>query len=303
MNILKGLVLLLLILLANISFAQDQNERLKLLNVHIGVGASNFINAEAPHKIISVNDDYYLLQGSGEPELNYETNFFDDVKYSFVGGLSFEYYLKRDVSLVATLNYESKGIDIQYKYKESQLETEPMWVVEEDYSFDVSNHYISLPLSVRKYLNSSHTFYVQGGCYLAYLLQSTVAINMEGSYKSSITNTLFELTNVESQNSNYGIELNEDDFDKKLTSSFDFGLVLGTGFNYPFSDQFYINADLSLCIGLKDIDKVNDNDYSEVEMPLSSGYGTSIRSANYYGLNSNAKNISGALTVGIGFRL
>ena len=302
MNIYKLLAILAFILHASTFFAQDENKRLQILNIHVGVGASNLINAEAPHKIINLDDSYHLVY-SNEPGLNYQTYFWKDIKYSFVGGLSFEYALKSDLSLLATLNYEGKGIAIDYMFEEKQLETEPMWVQKEDYTFDIANHYITMPIGLRKYLNPSSTFYIQGGCYLAYLLQSTVDISMEGAYVSSMLNESVGLTNVEAQNSYYGIELNEDDFDKELTSQLDFGVYIGTGINYPISDKLYINADLSFGIGLRNIDGENNNDYSEVAMPLTTGYSSSISSANYYGLNSKAKNISGALTVGIGFKL
>jgi hypothetical protein len=144
---------------------------------------------------------------------------------------------------------------------------------------------------------------LQGGAYLAYLLNSKVNINMQGAYASNVSAEGLVAINALPEKEFYAIELNESDFEDDLTSVFDFGLVLGTGFNYPLSDKLYFNADLSVCIGLKGIDGVSNNEYSEVTIPLSTGFGSVVSSRNYYGLNSNAKNISGALTLGIGFRL
>ncbi|MBK3516248.1 outer membrane beta-barrel protein [Carboxylicivirga marina] len=307
MNTIKYYTLLFLLSFSAISMAQEDNKRLKIINAHIGIGASNLINAEAPHKIISISDVYYLQFGESNSEFNYETNFFKDMKYNFVGGIGFEYFIKPDLSLSASLNYEGKGLDIDYRHKDSGGDTDYVWASQENYVFDISNHYITLPLIMRKYLNASNTFYLQGGAYMAYLIQSSIDFSIDRLYVSSYKFDSDQLELIDETevggNSGSNIRAYENDFEDDLTSTFDLGIVLGTGYTYPLSDKLYIYADLLFSIGLKDIDGVNDNEYSETSLPASSGYNTVIQSENYYGLNSNAKNFSGVLTVGVGLRL
>ncbi|MBK3516246.1 outer membrane beta-barrel protein [Carboxylicivirga marina] len=293
----KGLILIALFSALFCLIQAQESKKLKIINAHIGVGANNLINAEAPHKILRYDNyrHYPFYEGS---ELNYETNFLSDMKFSFVGGIGFEYYLKPGMSFSASVNYEGKGLEMNYRFNDSGGNEQYIWDLQEDYLFDISNHYITLPLSLRKYLNASYTFYVQGGVYMACMFESRVDISIVEKFNR--WNIAEE--HEEPRLVGYYIEefnANHFDFEDELTRMFDFGLVLGTGYIYPLSKKLFINADLLFSIGLKGIDGVNDNEYDELLLAR----GTMVRSGNYYGLNSNAKNFSGELTVGIGIKL
>ncbi|MCG8580721.1 MAG: hypothetical protein MI866_12425 [Bacteroidales bacterium] len=94
-----------------------------------------------------------------------------------------------------------------------------------------------------------------------------------------------------------------DDKDKVHTAKFDYGLSLGTGLNKSISQTLYLKADLLFNFGVKSIDCLHDNEYEEAMLGAATGFNNAVKSKNYYGLNSNAKNINGLLTVGIGIRL
>jgi hypothetical protein len=65
-----------------------------------------------------------------------------------------------------------------------------------------------------------------------------------------------------------------------------------------------LSADILISFGLIKIDRKFNNEYDELALPTPYNiYAKSIRSTNYYGLNSNATNISGSLTLGVAYQL
>lgn len=78
-----------------------------------------------------------------------------------------------------------------------------------------------------------------------------------------------------------------------------FGISLGTGFSYPIAENFFLNANVLFNVGLRKIDKKYNNEYEEEDRVGISGTVTSLRSTNYFGLNSNARNVNSTITLGV----
>ncbi|WP_430812733.1 MULTISPECIES: outer membrane beta-barrel protein [unclassified Carboxylicivirga] len=285
-------------------FAQTNEGRKTLLSVHAGVGAANFINAEAPHKLISPSYNYVLIPFSVYDEWQYEPRFLKDMRYDFVVGLGIEHYFKPTWSLSLSLNYEGKGIALDNVYEEVHTDAEPMWMMQEHHTMEVSNHYLVLPMAVRKYITADNRFYVQGGAYLAYLLNNRVDIDMEGAVRSNfLTGDDYQYVQDQPIDASYAMVVNEDYFVNEQTQQWDYGLVAGAGFNQALSSRLFLNVDLLLSFGLRSLDAVYNNDYKTTMSPSLNGYKKGIQSGNYYGFNSSAKNFSAVLTVGLGWQL
>lgn len=94
---------------------------------------------------------------------------------------------------------------------------------------------------------------------------------------------------------------NEINNKKEFTNNIDFGVSFGTGYSYPFTNRLLLNADLIFNIGLFKIDKKYHNEYEETILPSITGSSIRLRATNYYGLNSNARNLNMGFTVGIAY--
>ncbi|WP_430814241.1 porin family protein [Carboxylicivirga sp. RSCT41] len=298
------LTLLIFLFLHCLSYAQDETKRLKIVSIHAGPAMSSFINAEAPHKTFIFSEDYTIPAINPESlEHDYDVNMWRDARLNLVAGISFEYFIKERLSVAASLNYEGKGIHIEDTNTDVLTQDTYTQVHKSAYDIEINNQYLTLPVFARWYFGGSNLFYVQGGMYMGYLLKSEIDINiLEGVASNYYSDGSPTLTNADEINV-MEMHVYGEDEDKDYTNNFDVGLNLGGGLNYPLGEHFYLNVDLSVCLGLIQLDKKNDNDYEVTPLPWGSGYTTMVRSANYYGLNSKAKNISGALTVGIGVKL
>ncbi len=278
---------------------KEGNSKIKLINFHVGPSFGNFLSAEAPHKYLENNWNDQSLIYLGDPLIDYQTNFLSDVRVDFSLGLSFEKYIKNNYSLVFGLNYEGKGIDIEFKDNETYFINENQIYETSELDLKVENKYITAPLLLRKHLFTNQIFYVQGGIYLAYLTSSRIAVDGEKEIKQKFqTSTLTEKPSIPT---NFGIKYT--DKTKDNTNSLDYGASVGFGIKLPLGNGVYFTSDLLTNIGLRNIDKKYNNDYEKTTMPTTTGINTIIRSGNYYGLNSKAKNINTTFTIGLSFEI
>jgi hypothetical protein len=89
--------------------------------------------------------------------------------FSYLGGLSFEYFLKENLSIGANLNYENKTIkDNTYIYLIDQNGFGER--VKNDAK--IKYNYLVLPVYVSCYFTPKKNFYVNGGLFVGYLLNS-----------------------------------------------------------------------------------------------------------------------------------
>lgn len=296
-------------------FGQENRAGWKLIIVSIGPNFSNFINSEAPHKINIYGSDIHpgVLNNPDVTKsasyFNYRTSLVKDTKIDLNIGFGSEYFFTNNLSLILSIIYEGKGLNLKDDRHESSIfvfvqnppgslpiPVPPSNVSFYDQNFDVkiSNKYLIIPILIRKYI-SQKGVYFQGGFYTGYLLKSQIyTYQRKHAY---IPNYDFYGYDFES-----GID-NKIDSKKEFTMNFDFGISFGTGISYALTDRLLLNTNWILNFGLHKIDKKYNNEYNESSVPYGGGYSTLIRSTNYFGLNSNAKNISSSITVGLAFKL
>lgn len=296
------------------SFGQEDTKRVKLIHISVGPGFSNFLGSEAPHKINIYQSDIHpaILTDSDVTRsigyFDYNTSLIKDIKVGFAARLGFEYYLHKDLSLILSVGYEDKGINLKDHKQESHVyvHTTPpgslpipppptdIAYYDEIFEVKIENQYLTLPFSLRKYF-SKHHFYIQGGFYTGWLLKSQVyTYNRKHNYIPDYDFYGYDFTS--------GID-NTIDKQKEFTTHFDFGVSAGIGFTHKLTKKLIFNSDLVLNLGLRKIDRKYNNEYSEEHAPALSSYSTLLRSTNYYGLNSSAKNISATFTIGLGYTL
>lgn len=139
--------------------------------------------------------------------------------FSFLTGISFEYFLKENLSIGANLNYESKiakdkgTIYLQYQDGSSEI-------VKSD---AITNYnYLVLPIYVNYYFGENKDFYINGGLFLGYLLNSKLS-SKKFNDETSTTN-----------------------LNKKL----DAGLVFGLGKKVRLNDKNDLKIELRENLGL-----------------------------------------------------
>lgn len=297
-------------------FGQNEKSRLKILNIHVGLNFSNLIGSEAPYKINIYGSDihYGVIDGQDITKAigyyDYQTNIIKDARIDLKLGIGFEYFLNKNLSVYSSLNYEGKGINIksheEYSYLHGIEEPPPNTIgppkpdsdyaiYNEVFDLNIKNNYLTLPILLRKYF-SNQKFYIQGGFYTGYLLKSKI-------------NTRLKKHNYIPDYNFYGFSytfgFDKVDTKKEFTTNIDFGTSLGAGFNYPLNNKLFLKADYIINIGFLKIDKKYNNEFELLkDRILTTGSSTTpIRSTNYYGLNSQARNINMSFTIGIGFKI
>lgn len=165
---------------------------------------------------------------------------------------------------------------------------------DQNYNVKISNNYVVLPVLIRNYFGKKGVYW-QGGFYAGYLLKSQVSV-LEKKHAY--------IPNYDSYGYDFLFRIdNQVDSKKQLTTNFDFGISIGAGISHALTNRIYLNANLICNVGLRKIDGKYDNEYSSNIGSTFTGITTIVRSTNYYGLNSEAKNINMAVTVGLGYRL
>lgn len=311
----KGiLIIVLLFIILNLSFTQEDNKGLKLINISFGPSFSNLINSEAPHKINIYGSDRYPLVSAYISDItkslgyfDYKTSLIKDIKIGLSIGVGFEYFLRNDLSIILSVRYEDKGIDLRNNkfsstvidtsnYSGSLIPKPSSNIAYYDEIFDVriSNKYLTVPMLIRKYI-SQNGFYIEGGLYTGYLLKSQIYTNL--SKHSYIPNYDFY-----GYSFNFYID-NQIDHKKEFTSNIDYGLTSGLGFIYSLTKRLSLTSGLLFNLGLRKIDRKYNNEYEQKLIGGYTGISTLLRSTNYFGLNSNAKNINTTITFGLKYNI
>ena len=295
------------------AWAQADKKGLCLLHFSVGPSFANFIHSEAPHKINIYGSDIYPVivpvdVTTSFAYFDYETNFINDTKTGLTFGVGLEYYFKNNLSIISSIHYEEKGIHL----KNFTTEVRPVtWEAppeslgpspppgsfiyyDETFEVIVKNNYLTLPVLLRKYIHKQE-YYLQGGFYLGYLLNSKISYSLRKhtyipDYIWSGSDTWARLDNAE-------------DEEKEFTMNFDYGVSAGAGLSHPLGSRTVLTADLLFTMGLRQVDAKYNNEYSEKDVISGTGFRKQLRSTNYFGLNSNARNFTTLITVGIGYRL
>ena len=304
-NLVKAIFLLVVTIgIAALGRAQEPIDKTgtMLINFHAGPSFANFISAEAPHKYLSnfwYEDNFIAV---AMPLVDYETQFIQDHKVGISAGISLEKYLKNDVSLLFGLNYDGKGIDLEYKGSNYLKENDNPVFEKGHLLTKVNNKYLSVPIVIRKYFAPKQIFYAQAGIHLAYLTSSEISVDYARAALTELqVDGMMDIDDGLAGTNFTSFSLK--DKSKDNTHLFDYGLSAGCGLKLPLGRGIYFTTDLLINMGLRKIDRKNNNEYQISDVPASSGYNHVIISGNYFGLSSKAKNINTALTVGLSIEL
>jgi hypothetical protein len=95
----------------------------------------------------------------------------------------------------------------------------------------------------------------------------------------------------------------EKDVERDYSNKFDYSLAFGTGFTKNISNKLTLKTGLRFSYGLRKVDAKYNNEYGFKELPSASGFFLQGRATNYFGFNSNAKNIFLDFTVGLSYKI
>lgn len=150
--------------------------------------------------------------------------------FSFLGGISFEYFVKENISINANVNFEQKLVkDDGYFYLTDE------YGYTEAYKSDskLKYNYLIVPVYASYYFGSKKDFYVNGGFFTGYLIDS--------KYTSKQFNSTKDTT--------------------EMNKKSDFGLVFGFGKLFELNEKNNLKVELRENLGLvntSDIKVFND---------------------------------------------
>jgi len=249
---------------------QETKRGSSLLSFSIGPNFSNFLDSKAPyHSGTSFLDGY-----------DYNTSIINDVRIGLNLGVGYEYFLRDGLSVRFAFGFENKGMNLLNKL-EKNLNS---GIASYSYQIKVDNDYLVMPLLVKKHFRNTG-FYIQGGAYLALILRSQAQISFERRIVGSSLS--YSYINF---------------LDRKMvhTSDFDFGFSCGAGYKHNLTSRLLFNIDFLLSAGIIKNDKLYNNEH----MYIAGGTNNSVLiETNYYGLSSDARNISANLSFGLLYRL
>ncbi|MDD4972306.1 MAG: porin family protein [Paludibacter sp.] len=291
----KQILLGILVLITNVLLAQEKEKGDLIIGFSTGSSFSNLLNSEAPHKINIFGSDvnpvgFYSSDLTESPAyIDYETGIFRDVLFGVTSSVQIEYFIKNNLSLSSGISYEPKGINLNYSNTVTDYYT-----TAEILTLKIKNDYLVIPICLKKYVLKKKNIFVSGGMYFGYLLSSRI----DYLNKKTVSDESGIL-------SNYSTWIdNEKDKKREYTNKFDFGFSLGTGYVKNISNRLIFKSEFLFNIGLRKVDAKYNNDYSVKPIPMSSDFGNYlVRSTNYYGLNSNSKNINLLIKVGLGYKI
>jgi hypothetical protein len=307
------LTIITFLLIFQICNAQQDRKGIKIIHLSAGATFANLLNSEAPHKLNVYGSDiqpalFYPDVTRSLGYFDYSTHIIKDIRTGLVLKAGIEYFLKNNWSVVTSIAYEEKGIDLDFRHASHRDVTtsyEPgnnigggppsFYVAHYDqyYQVKINNSYLTVPIIIKKYF-SSQKFYLSAGGFAAWLTESDVHTFQRKHHYSP---------DYRGYESDYVATKHLTDKKKEFTNHMDYGLAVGTGFACPLSTNLQINLDLLVSAGLRKVDRKYNNEYEEDARPATTGYMLMVRSTNYYGLNSDATNVSAAFTFGVGYKL
>lgn len=186
-----------------------------LLFIALGLMCSIGLTAQNDFKIgIHAGINYPDIRGNEYAKYN---NF----KVGYLFGVSFDYYLKENLSLKTNINYERKVKKIKLIYYNDQAQQDG------EENLDQIHEYINIPILL-KYEFGGSKFFVNGGPFLNYLFNTQ--LSSEYPYDES------DMVSAQ--------------------KDVDFGLSLGIGTNISLNDKNDITIEIRNDLGLIDTGNV-----------------------------------------------
>jgi hypothetical protein len=159
---------------------------------------------------------------------------------------------------------------------------------------------------VGKHFGSKKQFYYEFGMFSSYLFSSRFtaydAITLD---ITSVEGPPIYPSNrvVNYTGSDYITVESRSEKDAKMHNRFDMGFLGGIGYTYNINEKIDIITGIRANISILKLGRFN-NEYRESFSPTATGFQYNIESKNYmFGLNSQARNISFNLSVGMLYRL
>ena len=268
-------ITILITLISFITSAYGQDNNSLLFNFNIGPSMSNFANRDPVYRI-DKNDLYRPIN----------TSLIKDALWGITLNVGIEYYFNDKLSINSGLAYEKKGISINYD--STYISESNDYRSELSFEKKIKNHYIIIPLTIRGYFFHENSFFLEAGFYGGIMLLSEL-------YVKQVLTRQFE-------NQDPLIDFYEytGNGDKGHTTKLDFGISFGAGYKKDLSEKLSLISNIKLNIGLRKIDALNNNEV--IYNPSGTNLiGKTIK--DYYGLNSNARNINFTLTFGIAYKI
>lgn len=205
----KKLILCCLIIVSNFAFAQNSKVKLGFQG---GLNYSNFRGYTIPAIYKPVYDE--------------------SPAFAYLGGINLEYPFNAKLSLRMEINYERKSQKADNNIQIRQNFDDPV----QDYNFTSKRNYdyIVVPILVKYSFTNENSFYLNGGPFVGFLLQSKVTnnLNVSGFNSSDLSTT-------------------------KDTKKNDFGLSFGIGKNFDWNNNKTISIEIRENLGLTNISKVD----------------------------------------------
>lgn len=187
----------------------SQNSKIKI-GIQAGLNYSNFRGYDLP--------------------VQFEPFYSESPAFSFLGGLNFEYQMKEKLSLKVELNYERKS-----QKGDNNIEITDTNGFSQNYNFTSKKNYeyLVLPLMLKYNFSDTNNFYVNGGPFIGYLLESNLTNDLEKI--DGLNNDPVETTN--------------------LNNKTDFGLSIGLGKTIEINEKNSIFIEIRENLGLANTSK------------------------------------------------
>ncbi len=276
--------------------AQTLKKGTTLYSFSAGASFANLTNSKAPHNIYLIGSDIYPVVttpgglSSSTLYFDYQPEFFRDMKAGIFLAGDWEHFIKDNLSINGAIAFETKGIDVAYN-NEIVVDNDnfPASTFTEVHHRKISNQYLTLSFAAKKYFQ--HQVYIEGGVYGSKLITSMIDLYSEKSFHEGPGNYFESM-----------IEISGKDDGGEFTAAYDLGITAGFGFQKFISEKIFLKSGVRVNAGLIKVDGKYNNEYEESYWPQSSNIiATTVRSTNYYGFNSNARNINILFLFGVGW--
>jgi len=172
-----------------------------------------------------------------------EDFFYENTKYdlNFLIGVSIELPLSEKFSLIGNVNYERKTFKKSRPFDQPTLPSPNDPAFNPDRTVDMKQRleYITIPINLKYYIDTQKKFYINGGLFVGFFLNSNLKIEGE----------------------------NVNDNGDSIFKTLDFGANLGIGTNFKINEKNSLNVELRHNYGFVNI---ADIDYNNTKLNTNS---------------------------------
>lgn len=227
----------------------------------------------------------------------FDANFFSDAAIRFSMYADVGYKLTDNLNAQLGIGYAGRGMDLhdEGSVYTSQINGTSETILYGNFSYNrkVKTNYLSVPITLKYYVGLKHRFFVTAGTYFDFLLSSKVYGDQNYTRAMDVVTDGVVQTSI--------LAMGESHFDDQdaHTAKLDFGLTYGAGVEFPIDSRVNFIFTMNMNHGLLQIDGKYENETRV--LPVTSGF--VVVHNNYYGLNSNAKNLTLTANIGITYQL